>query len=335
MPTLSGLCYVRKISGVIRLQQFAVFLSAIFFLSAAHSAEPLRLAPGNYEFMIRHGDRTRSYLLHVPPHAATGRPLPLLIAFHGGGSSAAGMKDHYGIDRVAERFGYLVAYPNGSGFLKQTGLTWNAGKCCGYALEHHIDDTGFTSAVINDVARRVPINAKHVFAAGHSNGAMMAHRVAIELENRIAAIAAVAGSMVYDTPRRTVPKSVLVIHSIDDPLALYQGGESSLRPLTGKRSHHEPIENTVKWWAENNGCGSAPVSKPVLEKMHSGKKFTAQKIEYDDCRNGGKVIFWKLSGTGHAWPGQEPVLPERVMGPYSSVIAANEEIFLFFDGVAP
>lgn len=335
MPTLSGLCYVKKISGVLRFQQFVVFLSAIFFLSVAHSAEPLRLAPGNYEFMIRQGDRTRSYLLHVPPHAATGRPLPLLIAFHGGGSSAAGMKDHYGIDRVADRFGYVVAYPNGSGFLKQIGLTWNAGKCCGYALEHHIDDTGFIAAVIDNVARRIPIDAKRVFAAGHSNGAMMAHRVAIELENQIVAIAAVAGSLVYDTRRRTAPRPVLIIHSIDDPLALYQGGESSLRPSTGKRSHHEPIENTVKWWAENNGCGSAPVFGSVLEKTLSRKRFTAQKIEYDDCRNGGKVIFWKLSGTGHAWPGQEPVLPERVMGPYSSVIDANEEIFSFFNSVTP
>lgn len=329
-------CNAMKMLGMIRLQQFGVFLGAMLFLVVTHAAKPVLIASGDYEFMIRHGDRARSYLLHVPPHdATTGKPLPLLIAFHGGGSSAAGMKDHYGIDRVADRFGYLVAYPNGSGFLKQIGLSWNAGKCCGYALERHIDDTGFVAAMIDDVARRIPIDAKRVFAAGHSNGAMMAHRVAIELENRIVAIAAVAGSLVYDTRRRTAPKSVLIIHSIDDPLALYQGGESSLRPSIGKRSHHEPIENTVKWWAENDGCGSAPVSGSVLEKILSGKKFTAQTIEYDDCRNGSKVIFWKLSGTGHAWPGQEPVLPERVMGAYGSVIDANEEIFSFFNSVTP
>lgn len=326
---------MKKISGVINFRPFVVFLGAMFFLSLAHTAEPQRLAPGDYEFMVRHGDRTRSYLLHVPPQAATGSPLPLLIAFHGGGSSAAGMKNHYGIDGVADRLGYLVAYPNGSGFLIHTGLTWNAGKCCGYALEHQIDDTAFTAVVIDDVARRIPIDAKRVFAAGHSNGAMMAHRVAIELESRILAIAAVAGSLVYDTRQRTASRSVLVIHSLDDPLALYQGGEGPKRLLTGKRSHHEPIENTLKWWTENNGCLSRPVFGPVLEKMHSGKKFTAQKIEYGDCRNGGKVVFWRLSGTGHAWPGQEPVLPERIMGPYDSVIDASEVIFSYFNSMAP
>jgi len=324
-----------KMSGIIRLQQFGVFFGVMFFLAVTQAAEPVRMLQGDYEFMVRHGGRTRSYLLHVPPNATTGKPLPLLIAFHGGGSSATEMKDHYGIDRVADRFGYLVAYPNGSGFLKQTGLSWNAGKCCGYAIEHRIDDTGFIATMIDDVNERIPIDGKHVFAAGHSNGAMMAHRAAIELENRIIAIAAVAGSLVCDTWRRTAPRSILMIHSIDDPLALYQGGEGPRRSLTGKRSYHEPVQNTVKWWVENNGCRSAPVMGPVLKKMHSEKKFMAQKIEYTDCRNGSKVIFWRLSGTGHAWPGQEPVFPEHVMGPYSSVIDANEEIFSFFNSIAP
>lgn len=324
-----------KMSEMSGFWRFGVFLGAMLFLAVTHAAEPVLIASGDYEFMVRHGGRPRSYLLHVPPHATTGTPLPLLIAFHGGGSSGAVMKDHYGIDRVADRFGYVVAYPNGTGFLKQNVLTWNAGKCCGYALEHHINDTGFIAAMIDDVARRIPLDSKRVFVTGHSNGAMMAHRVAIELENRIAAVAAVAGSLVYDARRETIPRPVLIIHSIDDPRALYQGGENSFFLSLGKRSHHEPIENTVKWWADNNGCGGAPVFGPVLEKMSSGKKFTAQKIEYDDCRNGGKVIFWKLSGTGHAWPGQERVLPERVMGPYSSVIDANEEIFSFFESVTP
>jgi polyhydroxybutyrate depolymerase len=320
---------------MIRLRQVAIFLIALLFLGAARTAEPLPIPPGDYEFRVHHGAKARSYLLHVPPRATTGRPLPLLIAFHGGGSSASGMKNHYGIDRLADRFGYLVAYPNGSGFLKQAGLSWNAGQCCGYALERKIDDTGFTAAVIDDVAKRIPIDPKHVFAAGHSNGAMMAHRVAIDLGDRVVAIAAVAGSLVYGTPRRTTPRSVLVIHSIDDPLALYQGGEGPRRPLTGRRSHHEPVENTVKWWAKNNGCAGVLMSGQILEQMHSKKRFTAQKIEHDDCRDGSKVAFWKLSGTGHAWPGQKPILSERVMGPYRSVIDANEEIFSFFNGVTP
>lgn len=84
----------------------------------------------DYELAIQRGGKTRSYLLHVPPHPTTGRPLPLLMAFHGGGSSAAGMKNHYGIDRIADRFGYVVAYPNGSGLVKGGGLT------CGSTRTH-------------------------------------------------------------------------------------------------------------------------------------------------------------------------------------------------------
>ncbi len=310
-----------------------VGLGVMISLSVAAAAETGRLAPGEYEFLIQHGDRSRSYLLHVPPQAAAGTPLPLVMALHGGGSNAVAMKQRYGLDRIADRVGYLVAYPNGSGVLQRTGLSWNAGQCCGYAMERRVDDVGFLALVIDDVARRIALDTKRVFVAGHSNGAMMAHRAAIELEPRIAAIAAVAGSKVVDEAQGTTPTSVLVIHSVDDPLALYHGGEGRRHLFSGMRSHHEPVEQTVTWWAKHNGCVSAPVVGPVREARQAGRTVTAQPIDYADCRNGATVRFWKLSGTGHGWTGQAPLLPERVMGPYAAAIDATEEIFGFFERV--
>jgi polyhydroxybutyrate depolymerase len=47
------------------------------------------------------------------------------------------------------------------------------------------------------------------------------------------------------------------------------------------------------------------------------------------CAEGAEVRLWKLGGAGHGWPGGDPVLPERVMGPRTDVIDAAEEIWRF------
>src|SRR5689334_25291777 len=44
---------------------------------------------------LEFGGRTRSYILHLPPSmpsSTAGAPLPLVLAFHGGGDTAADME---------------------------------------------------------------------------------------------------------------------------------------------------------------------------------------------------------------------------------------------------
>ena len=48
----------------------------------AHGATPPRLSPGTVEL-------TRGALLTIPPRPAAGEPCPLLVLFHGAGSTAA------------------------------------------------------------------------------------------------------------------------------------------------------------------------------------------------------------------------------------------------------
>src|SRR5688572_24750509 len=93
------------------------FALAAGFPSADVAARQQRstLARGDHTLSIEHGGRRRSYLLHVP--AAAGRPLPLVLAFHGGGGEAEGYKAYAGLDALADREGFIVAYPNGSGLL--------------------------------------------------------------------------------------------------------------------------------------------------------------------------------------------------------------------------
>ena len=59
----------------------------LFFLLAA-GACAATLAPGDHEFTLIHGQLHRSYLVHVPPQARGGKPLPAVVNFHGGGAHA-------------------------------------------------------------------------------------------------------------------------------------------------------------------------------------------------------------------------------------------------------
>jgi poly(3-hydroxybutyrate) depolymerase len=66
--------------------------------------------------------------------------------------------------------------------------------------------------VLDDLARAAKCDAKRVYAAGMSMGAITAYRLASELSDRIAAIATVAGPMGTETCSPKRPVSVIHFH---------------------------------------------------------------------------------------------------------------------------
>src|SRR5262245_35584191 len=124
-------------------------LSPLAMLALLAAAGPSDAADGQRKLQV--GGRERSYAVHVPPGATDSRPMPLVIVLHGGAGNGAGAATQTGFSREADRSGFVVAYPDGTDrprpFLNALGkpglLTWNAGGCCGYAMENRIDDVAF------------------------------------------------------------------------------------------------------------------------------------------------------------------------------------------------
>ncbi len=305
---------------------FAAALASALALSAQAAPEPL--GPGDYARPLSHDRLARSYVLHLPPAVSAGKPLPLVIALHGGGGNAAGFQKYAGLDAIADREGFAVVYPNGTGPFEKRLLTWNAGGCCGWAKEHGADDVGFALAVIDSVAKLAPVDRRRVYATGHSNGAMMSYRLAAEAADRIAAIAPVAGAMNLRefAPSRPVP--VLHIHSVDDPRAHFAGGDTQ---SFGRTIHHVPVLEALALWEKRNGCsGPAREVERRTRKAPNGNGEHVAVHLVATCTLA-PVELWKLSGAGHGWPGEsEPPLPERVIGPRTDVIDAAEEAWRFF-----
>ena len=301
---------------------------------------------GDYELSLEHKGKRRSYIVHVPPQACVdqdlsvdsqAKSLPLIINLHGGGGNARGYMQYTRMNEYADEAGFLIVYPNGSGEREDKFLSWNAGSCCGYAFETQTDDVGFIKTLLQVLPDHINYDFDRVFATGISNGAMMAYRLASELSDKIAAIAAVAGGAVFDRNQADRAVPILHIHSVDDARALYKGGLGPRFPMTDTRVNHPNIENVIRLWVEHNNCSLIPEVEPAIINHNGDSSHSATRYCYSSSlltKSGKKVevVLWKLTGAGHVWPGGMQDYMESLLGQSTEVIDANKEIWRFFSG---
>jgi len=70
--------------------------------------------------------RTRRYLVHVPAGSDATKPAPVVLVLHGAGTNGRMMPLVTGFSAKADREGFIVAYPDGTGAAGPL-LVWNAG----------------------------------------------------------------------------------------------------------------------------------------------------------------------------------------------------------------
>ncbi|UZJ32764.1 alpha/beta hydrolase family esterase [Streptomyces endophytica] len=167
---------------------------------------------------LRVDGRTREYLLHRPT-APGGRTRPLVIAFHGRGSTASYLREQSRLDEDARARGMLIAYPEGLGKL------WGAGtRATGRRPDPDLD-VRFTKALIAELVRTERADPKRVYVVGFSNGGSMALRVAAQSPELLAGAAAVSGEL--PTGDAAVKPTGPV------PLMIIYGAADRVRPLAG------------------------------------------------------------------------------------------------------
>ena len=114
-------------------------------------ADPL--GPGDHTRTLTVGDLKRSYLVHIPPKYDPKKPMPVVLAFHGGGGNADSMIVFSGLNKKADAAGFIVVYPNGTGRLEKV-LTFNGGNCCGYAMNNKARDCPARSSTPSSIRFR-------------------------------------------------------------------------------------------------------------------------------------------------------------------------------------
>ncbi len=318
----------------VRLALFAAALPPALAAPADTAATKSHtpLAPGDYSFTLQHDGIVRGYLVHMPPQAAGGAPLAVVLNFHGAGSNGKQQEQYSKMDAGADRDGFIAVYPNGTGRF-DSHYTWNAGFCCAYAMARRVDDVGFVIALIGDLAARTPIERRRVYATGISNGGMLSYRLAEQASAYIAAVAPVAGSMVTRTfmPRRPMP--IMAFNSVDDPLLHYSGGYGKgVRSLFHRNLGNPGVEKGLAKWREFDGCPSEPQTAPTLdgESGTNNAGITVTRYSWDPCKDGVEIVLWKFTGAGHVWPGGIQNRFERVLGRSTDLVDANEQMWRFF-----
>jgi len=264
------------------------------------------------------GGRVRTYKLHLPANYSDQQAFPLVMVLHGGAANADYAMRMSGMNALSDEHGFIAVYPNGTGIYQHAVLTWNAGRCCGWAHQHEIDDVGFLNALLDQLEAEYAIDSKRVYVTGISNGAMMAYRLACELSHRIAAIAPVAGSLNYDGPAPKQPVSVIHFHGKEDQHAPYGGGvgAKTLYPRVDR-----PVQETIQLWVSYNQCQKEP------ECSQSGPA----KIEcYSGGKDGTEVVLYSIDGEGHTWPGGQAGIRNGNIDPPTQAIQATDLIWTFF-----
>lgn len=252
-------------------------------------------SPGHTTYHeIRVGTRWRGFLLHLPPVAAS-RRVPLVLMFHGHHSNAAIARASTNMDSLADRYGMAVAYLEGTGVVPHVGLAWNAVTCCGYAVDHQVDDIAFAVALADTIEQRGYVQHAPVFAAGFSAGGMMALRLACEQADRIAAVADVAGAMPDTTCAPAKPVSVLFIRGgADDDLRIDHAMHAA---RAAPRPFSTSFENAVGFWSTMNGCSTVP------QESHDND---VGAVVRRHCAGDTSVELLTIKDHPHAWPGGHP-----------------------------
>jgi len=171
------------------------------------------------------GELERQYRLHLPRGYNPKNPFPLVLAIHGYTGNAMKLENDYtSFSRHADANGYVVAYPQATGF-DVGGMmvtSWNDLACnassgpegsictegafdyptppeCGEPSQCDwcscYDDVGFIEALLDELESTLCIDLDRVYATGISNGGMFVKRLGYDLPDRFAAIAPVAGTI--------------------------------------------------------------------------------------------------------------------------------------------
>ena len=308
-------------------KMFRHFIPAVAFCVAALAGMGCAAsAQGSLEpDTVNVDGRGRTYQLYTPASMPASRPVPLVLVFHGGFGSGADAAQHIGMNAVADRAGFVAAYPDA------LDKHWNDGR---ESTAEGADDIGFVTALIERIRSKRNIDPRRIYATGLSNGGYFTLRLACELTDVFAAVAPVMSTFpvpLHNRCRPSRPLPLLLIGGTADPLVPWNGGElTRVRDLGGKSGTVISVPNTIEFWRKHNGC-AATARNTTLPDRSPDDGTRVMQTQYGSCKGDAEVVLLTVEGGGHAWPGSpERRRIKRMVGRTSQDINASEMVWEFF-----
>jgi len=234
-------------------------------------------------------------LVSAPANAAEATAMPLIVLLHGYTSSGSSIASYWGIARLVEDYGFVLAAPDG---LREAGGDqnpfWNASDACCNFENNPVDDSAYLRGIIDTLKGQYAIDPDRVYVMGHSNGGFMSLRMAYEHSDVIAAVISLAGANHLE--RRDPPPfpvHVLQIHGTNDETIGFQGGEI-------QEIRYPSARGTAERWADYNGCKRPGASREMRDLDASLPGFETGVLKFAaGCKPGGSAELWTIAGGTH------------------------------------
>jgi polyhydroxybutyrate depolymerase len=207
----------------------------------------------------------RTYQLAVPAGLAPGVNVPLLVSFHGFGSSGASHADQTGWVPFAAAHGFITAFPDG--------------RARSWQFTQGSPDVTFARAVVQQIRNTYCVDGTRIYAGGHSNGAYFAGRLGCDAADLFAAVAPYAGGDPGTFNSACTPSQPVAVGQ-------FHGSADFVVPLSWGQAARDA-------WISRLSCSTTPTSQadPYGPLQH-----------YGGC-NGGVEVLWRVyNGQGHLWP---------------------------------
>jgi polyhydroxybutyrate depolymerase len=276
---------------------------------AGDECSPARSLPtGSTERTIESGGQQRRYLIRVPPGYDGSTKTPLVLLFHGYGGTPQGVVDTTAMGELADKNNTILVAPLARGRVTEWDFRTPSSD--------PTSDLAFVHDLVKELKSDACIDSSRVYAAGFSNGSVLALALACDGRTKFAAYGAVSGPYWNDSCRGAPPASIIYFHGLRDTVVPYAGANTVIGPLP-------PVNDVMASWAAHDSCPAASATTTVSQHV---RHFTWNK-----CKDRSGINVYVVDNGGHRWPGGKPYHSGRVSGVMTQEIDATTLIWRFFE----
>ena len=270
------------------------------------------------ERVIEHEGLERSFLIYIPTNIKENAPL--VVAIHGYTSSAKTLMGYSGINQVADKEGFLVAYPQGTKDSRDNNF-FNVGY--EFHSDSKVNDVNFIREIVLNLTKDYKLNSKRVFATGMSNGGDMSYLLACTSSDLFTAVAPVAGVMMKDTlencnPVKKIP--IFEIHGTKDSISKFEGDMNN----EDKWGAYYDLPSTIEFWVNKHALSEKETIQLENKNTEDGTTITFERYWSDESQQ--EVWFYIVNDGNHTWPGMTGLFSRTA----NQDINSAEEIWKFF-----
>jgi polyhydroxybutyrate depolymerase len=244
--------------------------------------------------------------VHVPASYEDDVPMPLVLLLHGAPQTGAAVEGLFHLIELSESMGFLYAVPEGQ--VNSCGQQyWDAFDycCANLCPAEPASDSAYLRGVIEEARAELNVDPARIHIVGFSAGGDMAHRMACDHGDLLAAVVSMSGSNPTD-PAACPAREPLHVLQIQGTLDVYFSDGVFLGvPYFG-------AQKVVRLWRERNGClpETDPPETADFQTELPGAETAITRFT-KGCNAAGVSELWAVEGGGH-FVGTDPLRTEMM-----------------------